>query len=195
MVERLLRERFDDDDRLHASQRREAEEVRQQLLAACGHRGHEDSSPKPEIRNWSEPPHVRCYERCGGAASGSTQARPFQRSKCDDVATRHAREEKPGAKAPDAVEISQRFGPNAQFLSSPPTGGKERKLCFADLPTELQRVLRVHLRQPGDVSAVIETPLGFLVYLCQEKTSETLRVAMLSLPKCSYEQWLAEQTP
>jgi hypothetical protein len=31
------------------------------------------------------------------------------------------------------------------------------------------------------------------VYVFKEKTAETLSVAALSLPKRSYEQWLAEQ--
>ena len=61
------------------------------------------------------------------------------------------------------------------------------------MPPELQRVLRVQLRQPGDVSAVIETPGGFLLYLAMEKTDAVLSVAALSLPKRSYEQWLEEQ--
>jgi hypothetical protein len=51
----------------------------------------------------------------------------------------------------------------------------------------------VQLRQPGDVSAVIETPAGFLLYVCKDKTPDTLRVATLSLPKRSYEEWLSEQ--
>jgi hypothetical protein len=43
------------------------------------------------------------------------------------------------------------------------------------------------------VSAVIEMPGGFLVYLLKEKTAGTLSAATLSIPKRSYEQWLAEQ--
>jgi hypothetical protein len=62
------------------------------------------------------------------------------------------------------------------------------------LPGELQRVLRLQLRQPGDVSAVIEAPGGFLLYVAKEKTDTALTVACLSLPKRSYEQWLSEQT-
>ncbi len=46
----------------------------------------------------------------------------------------------------------------------------------------------------GDISAVIETPGGFLLYLTKEKTAAVLSVATLSLPKRSYEQWLGEQT-
>ena len=61
---------------------------------------------------------------------------------------------------------------------------------FADLPGELQNVLRAQLRQAGDVSAVIETPGGFLLCVAKEKTAAALSVAMLSLPKRSYEAWL-----
>ena len=59
---------------------------------------------------------------------------------------------------------------------------------------ELEHVLRVQLRQAGDVSAVIETPGGFLLYLAKEKAFETLSVVSLSVPKRNYEQWLEEQT-
>ncbi len=44
----------------------------------------------------------------------------------------------------------------------------------------LQRVLRAQLRQPGDVSAVIEAPSNFLLYVCVEKTAQILRAASLS---------------
>ena len=101
--------------------------------------------------------------------------------------------EKANAENPDEAEIRKRLGPNAQIVSSPhATGDKERKFYFTDLPNELQRVLRVQLRRPGDVSAVIEMPGGCQVYVCKEKTGETLSVATFSLPKRSYEQWLAE---
>jgi len=103
------------------------------------------------------------------------------------LAERSAREH------PDELEIPQRLGPNAQILSSPPTGAKEPKLYFEDLPGELQRVLRVQLRQSGDVSAVIEMPHGFVLYLCKEKSAETLGVVVFLLPKRNYEQWLTEQ--
>ena len=54
-------------------------------------------------------------------------------------------------------------------------------------------MLRVQLRQPGDVSAVIEMPTGFLLYVAKEKTGETLSAATLSIPKRSYEEWSNEQ--
>jgi hypothetical protein len=78
-------------------------------------------------------------------------------------------------------------------VSSPGGMDKDRKFYFEDLPAELQRVLRAQLRQPGDVSAVIETPGGFLLYLAEARSDAALTVACLSLPKRSYEQWLAEQ--
>ena len=53
----------------------------------------------------------------------------------------------------------------------------------------------MQLRQPGDVSAVIETPGGFLLYVCTARTTGTLSGAVLSLAKRSYEDWLGEQSP
>jgi hypothetical protein len=104
-----------------------------------------------------------------------------------------ARPAETNAPSADEIEIKRRFGPDAQLISSPREADTDRKFYFEDLPGELQNVLRVQLRQPGDVSAVIETPGGFLLYVCREKTGERLSVAALSLPKRSYEQWLAEQ--
>ena len=49
------------------------------------------------------------------------------------------------------------------------------------------------MRAPGDVSAVIEAPGGFLLYVAKEISAETISVATLSLPKRNYEQWIAEQ--
>ena len=48
LVERLLREKFDNDDALHAPQRREVERVREQLLTARSSRGHEALTKKAE---------------------------------------------------------------------------------------------------------------------------------------------------
>ena len=53
-------------------------------------------------------------------------------------------------------------------------------------------MLRAQLRQAGDVSALIETPGGFLLYVAKEKPNAVFSVAALSLPKRSYEEWLEE---
>ena len=166
VVERELRSRFDNDDQLHAAQRRQAEQTRNELLAARGQGvgklvallKHSHSNEVNEI-TWQ-------------------------------LAARPPEQEAANA---DAAEIQKRFGPNAQILASPQSGGKERKFYFEDLSPELQKVLRAQLRQAGDVSAVIETPGSFLLYVTREKTDTILSVAGLTLPKRSYKQWI-EQT-
>ena len=54
-------------------------------------------------------------------------------------------------------------------------------------------MLRVQLQKPGDVSAVIETAGGFLVFRAKSRNAETLTATSFSLPKRSYEDWLARQ--
>jgi hypothetical protein len=168
IVERLLRERFENDDTLHAGRRRAAERARGELLAAKQAGGGPDEL-------------LVVLKRDRGRETSEMTwllgARP---------------QEKTGAESPGDAEIRKRFGPNARVLSAP-GGGEQRKLYFEELPTELQRVLRVQLRQAGDVSAVIETPGEFLVYLATAKTTETLSVAALTIRKRDYETWLAEQ--
>jgi len=171
LVERELRQRFDNDDALHAAQRRECEQARNELLAARS--------------NGASP--ARLLDRLQRAHSNAVSETTWQ------LGARP--EEKPASPTADELEIRKRFGTDAQIISSPHAGSdKERKFYFEDLPAELQKVLRVQLPRTGDVSGVIETPGGFLLYLTKEKTSETLSVAVLSLPKRDYEQWLAEQT-
>jgi len=170
LVERLLRERFDNDDKLHAPQRRQVEQTRNELLTAKTNGA--DSEKLIALLQ-------RSHSNAVTETTWQLAARPTE------------------TKAPtaDEIEIRKRFGPNAQVLSSPHTGeGKARNFYFDDLPDELQNVLRVQLRQPGDVSAVIETPGGFLLYVAKEKTDAILSVAGLSLLKRGYEQWLEEQS-
>lgn len=67
-------------------------------------------------------------------------------------------------------------------------------LAETDLPADEARKWHRDLRDARDVSAVIETPGGFLLYVAKEKTDTALSVACLSLAKRSYEQWLSAQT-
>jgi hypothetical protein len=149
VVERLLRDRFDNDDALHAGQRRQAEAARASLLAIPA----EPAGP-------------------GGRLTGLRQLGSNQVSETTWQMTPRP----PEAGAPDVHEP-----------------GGDPKFYFDELPGPLQLVLRAQLHRAGNVSAVIETPAGFLVYLCEETTAASMRVAILSIPKRNYEQWLAEQ--
>lgn len=51
----------------------------------------------------------------------------------------------------------------------------------------------MQLQKPGDVSAVIETSGGFLLFLARERTGQELSVYSLSIPKRSFDEWLAQQ--
>jgi hypothetical protein len=189
LVERLLRDKFENDEALHLPQRREAESVREQLLQAAIPQG----SRRTNVASASPPSPV-------SSATNALVAGllAILRTKHDSAVTETtwqlgARPPDTNAPAADELEIKQRFGPQAQLLASPNHAERDRKQYFEDLPNELARVLRVQLRQPGDVSAVIETPTGFLLYLATEKTDTALSVACLSLPKRGYDQWLEEQ--
>jgi hypothetical protein len=168
VVERLLRDKFENDDALHAPQRREAEKLREQLFSA--------KKNGASVRNLL----ALLQQSHSNEVSETTWqlgARPVE------------------ANAPDAdeIEAKKRFGPDARVVSPPHGVDKERKFYFVELPGRLQDVLRSQLRQPGDVSAVIEMPGGFSLHVVREKTAEILRVATRSIPKRSYEEWLNEQ--
>jgi hypothetical protein len=165
LVERLLRDRFENDDALHAATRRQCEQVRDALLAA---RAKGDSAPQ-------------LLAQLKQTNSNAVTETTWQLT---------ARPAETNAPAADELEIKKRFGPDAQIISAPSGPVPERKFYFEELPPALQNVLRVQLRQPGDVSAVIETPGGFLLYVTKEKTETVLSVAGLSQPKRSYEEWL-----
>lgn len=188
LVERMLRERFENDDALHAAQRREAEQVREKLLhiVAADVSRRTNGGRSSERRPTSAVAQDLTDKRLGilrTNAVGQFSETTWQLG---------ARPPETNAPAPEELAIKQRFGPNAQLISAP-GGEKDRKFYFEDLPADLQRVLRAQLRQPGDVSAVIETPRGFLLFLAEAKSDTALTVACLSLPKRSYDQWLREQ--
>lgn len=162
IVERELRRRFDDDDQLHAPQRRQTEQARASLLAKQPIKDMHDVTwqltPRPEggQREPTAPP----PQTKGVAKSGAY-----------------------------SVEATAQI---AQTLTPPP-GERDHKLYFEDLEPELQKVLRVQLQKPGDVSAVFEAPGGFLLFQAKARSAETLTAASLSIPKRSYEEWLAQQ--
>ncbi|MDB6110870.1 MAG: hypothetical protein JWR69_2620 [Pedosphaera sp.] len=144
VVERELRERFENDDKLHAQVRKEAETVRIELLAARS-----------------------------GAQGLSAQLKRLAESSVGSV----------GEHTWEFVHAT-----TAQNEANPPKASR-----FSELPPQLQKVLKTQLRNTGDVSAVIETPSSFLIYLGKERTDTTLTVASLNLPKLDCDTWLAQQ--
>ena len=162
VVERLLRERFENDDALHAAQRREAEQARASLLA------------KKTVNDLSEVIWQLTPRPADDKSAPATAVSPTKISAQSGAYTNEA-----------TAQI-------AQVLSSP-VEEKSKKFYFEELDPELQKVLQAQLKKTGDVSAVIETPGGFLVFLAKEKTAEILSVASLSISKRSYESWLVEQ--
>lgn len=166
LVERELRRRFDNDHQLHAAQRREAEVARESLLA---------NNPVKDMRKvtWHLTPRP-AEERPAppAAATTPTNANSKSSSYTNEATAQVARSLTPPDKS---------------------TPGKEN-LYFEDLDPELQKVLGVQLQKPGDVSAVIEMPGGFVVFLAREKTAASLSAASVSIPKRSYEEWLVKQS-
>lgn len=164
IVERELRHRFDNDDALHAALRQAAERARARLR---------NGQP---VENMQE-------------VTWELAPRPGE----DDAVS-------PAATTPVAVNASSSAYSVkgtvqiAQVLGTPNAAGPgNHKLYFDDLDPELQNVLRAQLQKPGDVSAVIEAPGGFLVFLAKARSVERLTAASLSLRKRSYEEWLAGQ--
>lgn len=168
LVERLLRDKFENDDTLHLPLRRECERIRGQLITA----------------------------RTNGANAMQLQAQLKAAHSNAVSETTWQLTPRPAATnglSAEELEVKKRFGPDAQLLSAPSAGSADSKNYFADLPPQLQRVLEVQLRAPTDVSAVIESPKTFLLYLCTAKTETALTVACLTLFKGSYEEWIASQ--
>lgn len=162
LVERLLRQRFENDDAQHARQRNEAEAARAELLKAKA--GRADAAELVALLK--------------GTKAGTVSETTWQLT----AATAEPVQ-------PNQAESQNRVGPQGQRLSSAP----ELKLYFGELPAQLQEVLKAQLRSAGDISAVLELPAGFLVYVATGKTPQKLSVATLSIPKQNYEQWLELQ--
>ncbi len=171
LVERELRQRFDNDDKLHAAQRREAELARADLLAG----------------KLVKDMHEVTWELTPRPADGKSEV-GGQRSEIAGPTTPTQ------AKAKSSAYTNEATAQVAQSLTPPEktTPGKE-KHYFEDLDPGLQKVLRVQFQKPGDVSAVVEMSGGFLVFLTKEKSAETLSAASITIPRRSYEEWLARE--
>lgn len=83
----------------------------------------------------------------------------------------------------------------APRLKGAPAAKPGDPVYFDDLQPELRRVLAAQLRAAGDVSAIIETPDTFLLFVTEAKDEKQLVAASLSLPKLDCDTWLATQNP
>ncbi len=170
IVERTLRARFENDDKIHAPQRREAERARETLLAKKPVKDMEQVTwqltSRPVVAGVADPGSAMTMPRPPGSATPATTS-----------------------SASYSVEATADI---AQVLNRP-AREPDRKLYFEDLEPDLQKVLRAQLQKPGDVSAVIETPDRFLLFIAIERNADSLSAASLSIPKRSYEKWLEEQ--
>jgi hypothetical protein len=142
LVDRKLREAFENDPGLHVEQRKTVEAVRAGLLNA--RRGKD-----------GVPGQLRLLQSVGQGEVTQTTWR---------LATRET----------GAEPLSK-----SQSLRN-----------FDELSPELRPVLIAQLRAPGDVSAVIEAPSEFRLYLAQDLDEATLSTACLAVPKQGFEQWL-----
>lgn len=148
IVERLLRQRFENDDQLHAAQRREVERVRETLLTA---------------------------KKQGGSLKSLVAL---------------LKKDHPN----EVTELTWNYNAADDTRSALAPGAHPNpSLYFDDLPPDLQKVLRAQLRQPADISGVIEMPNAFSLYVAKANTSELLSAAVLLLSKRSYEEWLKGQ--
>ena len=73
-------------------------------------------------------------------------------------------------------------------------------LCLPPLFLAWQSAFNVSFAELGlaialmsGTTAVLQTPVGFLVFLAKDRTAETLSAISLSIPKRSYDEWLAAQ--
>lgn len=98
------------------------------------------------------------------------------------------RSERMRAIAPDCAQSV------SWLLVSPPDAAPSAPVpLFSDLSEELQRVLRVQLRGPGDVSAVIESTDAFLLFVRESSAPDRFDVTVATFAKRGFEDWLAAQ--
>ncbi len=191
VVERILRSRFENDDKLHAGERAKTEKLRATLLAAAPEGAASSASDalyserlgllktagfgSTSELSWKLTP--RPAEAQGTPATAAPPSTPTQNTAKGGVYSIEA-----------TAQIAQVLSPSAR-----PGGPAQAENYFEDLPRELQPLLNAQLEKSGAVSAVVETAQGFLLYLGKNRTREALLAAVFSLPKRSYDEWLAAQ--
>ena len=168
LVDRLLRDHFENDEPVHAPQRSQMEAVRERLCT--GQQRGLSIERLVEILKQAKPDQVtEAVWQLGARPSALPSIPPT---------------------APGVVGTREEAKP---ALAPSPSEG-DTAFYFEDLPVPLRKVLRVQLSKAGDFSAVIELRSRFNLYLATEKNRDALRVAVLSIPKLALEEWLAKQS-
>lgn len=167
LVERRLEQLYHEDLASQSVLRRQAEQLHKQLLAT-----------RP---GEAEPGRLRELVPVGATVTETTWRLDAPLGKPNGAAP---------AKASAASE-DYRADATAQWAVN---GTSEKAASLSELRPELQALLRAQLQRPGDVSAVVETDVDFVVFVARDKTEQLLRTAAVHLPKETYESWLAQHT-
>jgi hypothetical protein len=160
IVERLLRQKYYQDEPIHAAERASATDKRQRLQAGKSVEGLEEL-------NWllGKPPE--------GASEAPDKMVASQIKSSGGPYTNEA-----------TVQVAEVIGePEADETQI-------KNFYFDELEPELREVLKTQLSKAGDVSSVIETPEGFSIYRAKELTTEQWRVEAVFIPRKSYDVWL-----
>lgn len=181
IVERELRARFENDDPLHQAERKQIEMARNAMLTAKSR----NASPSTLARQLREFKPGVIHE-----VSWHLNSRP--------VVTPLPTAQAPALNGGTTIVTGGLYSAETRIAPAPNTTQPaaipiEESRYFDDLPPELQRVLRAQLNTGGDISAVLELPGCFMLYLALDKTPTTLKCISLTIYKRSYEAWLADQ--
>lgn len=181
LIERTLRERFDNDESLHADGRQRADALRNRLLALTP----EATKPRWEM-----------LKECGkeSAQEVTWQLAPPPRPEASVATVPTGPLEMTQGKSRSSNYAVDSDAQVVQVVHSGSSNHHQDTLYFDDLPPQLREVLSAQLQQSGNVSAVIETARGFLVFVAKERTPNALSVVSICIPKANYETWLAAQT-
>ena len=177
VVERLLHDKFDNDEALHAPRRKVAEEARALALAEP------KRDPAARLAILQAAPEGEAKPE----VTWSLLEKPAEKPASVPMVAPTPVESKSGAYTNQATA---RVAPDG----APPAENRpEHRLYITDLPPDLRKVLLVQLVRPGDVSAVIDGPGAFQVFLARERTAQALTASVLSIRKQTYEAWLNDQ--
>lgn len=89
---------------------------------------------------------------------------------------------------PDVRQVQWIFSPRSSNDLS-----IDSNVYFADLPREMQEVLNVQLREPGDVSAVFGSNENFAVYVAISRDVTVLTVSAIEIPRLTFDDWVMAQ--